>query len=72
MQNTEAIGAVVRQRRRELELTQLTLAQFAGCSARFLHDLEHGKERISLDKLFDVLDVLGLEIDVVRRQPVAR
>lgn len=67
MQNSSALSDQVRVRRRELGLTQVELADLAGCSARFVHDLERGKARLALDKVFDVLDVLGLELVVRRR-----
>ncbi len=60
-----ALGAQVRQRRRELELRQHDLADLAGCSARFLHELEHDKPRLALDLVMDVLEVLGLTLAVV-------
>ena len=58
------IGAFVRSRRRKLGLKQTELAELAGCSARFVHTVEAGKTTVRLDKLLDVLDVLGLELVV--------
>jgi y4mF family transcriptional regulator len=59
----------VRARRRDLGLTQEELADLAGCSVRFVRSLEHGKPTIRVDKMTDLLTVLGLELDLVRRQP---
>jgi HTH-type transcriptional regulator/antitoxin HipB len=61
-----AIGAAVRERRKDLGLLQEDLARLAGCSTRFVHTVEAGKETVRLDKLLDVFDVLGLEVRVVR------
>lgn len=52
----------VRGRRKALGLRQADLADLAGCSERFVHTLENGKTTIRLDKLLDVLEVLGLEL----------
>lgn len=53
-----------RSRRQELGLRQVELAELAGCSTRFVHTLEAGKPTLRLDKLLDVLDVLGLRLAV--------
>lgn len=59
------LAEAVRQRRRELGLRQAEVADLARCSERFLHTLEHGKASLRLDKVLDVLAVLGLGLDVV-------
>lgn len=56
-----SIPAAVRGRRKELGLTQQDLADLAGASDRFVRDFENGKPGVRLDKVLDVLDVLGLE-----------
>lgn len=60
------LAAAVRQRRKDLDLKQVELAELAGCSTRFLHTVEAGKATIRLDKLLPVLRVLGLELEVQR------
>jgi len=60
------LADAVRRRRRELKLTQVDVAELAGCSPRFVHMVEHAKDTVRLDKLLDVLVVLGLELHVVR------
>ncbi len=64
MQNF-ALGEAVRRRRQELGLRQADLADLAGCSARFLHELEHDKPRMALDLVMDVLEALGLTLAVI-------
>ncbi len=59
------LGADVRERRQALGLRQRDLAELAGTSERFVRDLERGKPSVRLDKLADVLDVLGLELRAV-------
>jgi len=64
--NTSGLAEAVRDRRVALNLRQTDLAELAGCSTRFVHTLEQGKETVRLDKLLDVLEVLGLGLQVVR------
>ena len=59
------LGETVRRRRKELGLRQAELAELAGCSQRFVHTVEQGKHTLRLDKLLDVLEVLGLGLTVV-------
>jgi len=60
----DTLGHRVRKRRRELGLRQEELSELAGVSTRFVHSLEHDKASVRLDKVLDVFDVLGLEIDI--------
>ncbi|MCK6506742.1 type II toxin-antitoxin system Y4mF family antitoxin [Myxococcota bacterium] len=59
-----ALGHAVRARRLRLGLRQDELAELAGCSARFVHTVEAGKETLRLDKLLDLLAALGLGLVV--------
>lgn len=54
------LGSSVRERRKQLRLTQVQLADLAGCGPDFLYDLERGKPTVRLDKLVPVLSALGL------------
>jgi HTH-type transcriptional regulator/antitoxin HipB len=56
------LAKLTRTRRRQLGLTQLELAELAGCGPAFLYALEKGKPTLRLDKVLDVLSVLGLRI----------
>ena len=62
------LSETVRSRRKALGLRQAELADLAGCSERFVHTVENGKPSLRLDKLLDVLGVLGLELVVVLGQ----
>jgi y4mF family transcriptional regulator len=59
------LAAVILGRREALGLRQEELADLAGCSPRFVHDVEAGKPTAQLDKVLDVLDALGLHLLVV-------
>ncbi len=67
-ERADSVVAQVRDRRKTLGLKQQELADLAGCSARFVHTVEAGKETVRLDKLRDLLDVLGLELRVEARR----
>jgi HTH-type transcriptional regulator/antitoxin HipB len=59
------LSTAIRRRRQSLRLSQEMLAELAGVSRRFVHQLEHGKASAPLDKVIDVLGVLGFELAVV-------
>jgi len=62
------LSETVRSRRKALGLRQAELADLAGCSERFVHTVENGKVSLRLDKLLDLLKVLGLDLVVVLGQ----
>jgi HTH-type transcriptional regulator/antitoxin HipB len=60
------LGAAVRHRRREVRLSQATLAGRAGVSRQWLSAFESGKTPAAeLGRVLDVLSALGLAIDLV-------
>lgn len=61
----QSLGQALRRRRESLGLRQVELAELAGCSTRFVHTLESDKASLRLDKLLDVLGVLGLGLRLV-------
>jgi len=59
------LGQAVRARRKALRISQETLSQLAGCGVVFVYALERGtKTGLRLDKVLDVLSVLGLQLAV--------
>jgi HTH-type transcriptional regulator/antitoxin HipB len=60
------LAYAVRERREDLGLRQGELADLADCSTRFVSMVEHAKPTVQLDKLLDLLEVLGFEL-VLRR-----
>lgn len=63
-ERSSEVANAVRTRRRALGLTQIGLAQLAGVGADFVYDVEQGKPTLRLDKLLDVLEVLGLQLRI--------
>jgi y4mF family transcriptional regulator len=64
----ENFGLTLRNRRRDLGLRQEELAELAGVSARFVGELESGKATARLDKFQDVLNALGLKLEINLRK----
>jgi y4mF family transcriptional regulator len=58
----EQIGETVRNRRKELKITQPHLAELAGISINTLYKLERGQGNPSLEVLNKLSDVLGMEL----------
>lgn len=67
VRNAEDLGRLARQVRKQQQLTQRDLAGLAGSGPRFMVELEQGKPTIQLQKVLDVLALLGLEV-VIRRK----
>lgn len=67
LDSTSQLGELVRAVRKEQGLTQLDVAGLAGMSNRFVIDLERGKETLQMQKVLDVLSLLGLEV-VIRKK----
>ena len=57
-------GALVRQRRKELGMTQRDLSRLTGYSMRLIGEIERGKEHVAADKLLSILDVLNMTMTV--------
>ncbi|MCP5024098.1 MAG: helix-turn-helix transcriptional regulator [bacterium] len=60
----EKFGQAVRGRRRALGLTQAQTCDLAGVGLAFLYELERGKPTVRLDKVLQVLQVLGLGLQL--------
>lgn len=57
-----ALAAALRARRKSLRLTQIELSRLSGTGPDFVYDVERGKPTLRLDKLLQLLEVLGLEL----------
>lgn len=65
------LGAAVRRRRNRLGLTQAELAEVAGVGKRFLSELERGKSTAEVGRVFRVVQVLGMDLQVAPRDRAA-
>lgn len=61
----DSLRQFIKQKRKELGLTQEELALNAGVGLRFVRDLEQGKKTLRLDKVNDVLALFGKEVGAI-------
>lgn len=61
------VGQLVREQRHALDLRQIDLAGIGNTGNRLIVDIEKGKPTVQLQKVLNVLDLLGLEV-VVRQK----
>ena len=65
------IGSRMRAIRKEQHISQETLAALAGTSARYVSELERGKEAIRTRELLKLLDALGAGLYILTQNEVA-
>ena len=63
----DALGGLIRRKRRESGVDQARAAGLAGVGIRFLSELERGKPTVELGKVLKVLERLGLEVWILPR-----
>ena len=61
------IGSIVKQKRKQLNMTQPQLAAVSGAGVRFISDLENGKPTLQIGKVLGILHVLGLDVYMSER-----
>jgi y4mF family transcriptional regulator len=61
------IISLIKQKRKELEMTQEELASKAGVGLRFIRELEQGKKTLRMDKVNQVLNLLGYELEAIKQ-----
>lgn len=62
-----SLGKAIRERRKELNYTQAYLAEFTGLSVTFISDVERGKKTAEIEKVIQLLHILGMDVFVERR-----
>lgn len=62
-----SVSEFIKQKRKQLKLTQPDLAARAGVGLRFVRELEQGKDSVRLDKVNQVLALFGSEMGVVKK-----
>lgn len=61
----DTIGEMVRTTRKSMKLTQPDLALTSGTGLRFIVDLENGKPTCQIGKALQVLNALGISIQLI-------
>jgi HTH-type transcriptional regulator / antitoxin HipB len=64
VRSSAELGALVRAQRKRLALKQLDIAGLGNTGNRFIVDLENGKPTVQLQKVLDIMALLGLELVV--------
>ncbi len=67
---SENIVKFIKEKRKQLKLTQPELAERAGVGLRFVRELEQGKKTVQLDKVNLVLALFGSELGVVQKTEI--
>lgn len=62
------IGKSIRERRKELNVNQRTVADLSGVAVNTLLAVERGEGNPQLSSLIAILDTLGLQIDITVKQ----
>lgn len=62
-----SLADFIKEKRKQLNLTQPELAERAGVGLRFIRELEQGKQSVRLDKVNQVLALFGSEIGVIKK-----
>ncbi|MCD8346901.1 MAG: helix-turn-helix domain-containing protein [Lachnospiraceae bacterium] len=61
------LGAAIRGRRKELHYTQAYISEFTGLSISFISDVENGKPTVEMEKVFQLLQILGMDLFIENR-----
>ena len=62
-----SFGKAIKQRRKELGMTQAYISETCGFSVSFISDLENGKKTAELEKAIILANLLGLDICLKER-----
>lgn len=62
VRSSAELGALLRAHRKQQALTQLDIAGMGNTGNRFVVELENGKPTVQLQKVLDLVDLLGLEL----------
>jgi HTH-type transcriptional regulator/antitoxin HipB len=65
------LGQFIRETRKALGATQKDLALTSGTGLRFIIDLEKGKPTCQIGKILDVLQNLGVKMEVISPVPLS-
>lgn len=61
------IGLLVKEKRKNINMTQKEAASIAWVGVRFLSELENGKPTLEIDKVLNVARLFGIDIEANNR-----
>ena len=62
--DSEGLGNIIRNRRKELKYTQAFLSEYTGLSVSFISDVERGKTTVEIGKVMQLISILGLDFNI--------
>ena len=62
--SSEELGALIQSMRKSQKITQEKLAAYSGVGIRFIKELERGKQTCEIQKVLNVLQMLGLTVNI--------
>ena len=62
--DAKKIGLIIKERRKQLGVNQLTLSELAGVGLNTLVAIERGEGNPQFNTLLTILDTLGLQMDI--------
>jgi y4mF family transcriptional regulator len=62
----DALAIFIKTKRKELNITQIELAEKAGVGLRFIRDCEQGKESLRMDKVNQILLLFGSRLGPIK------
>ena len=64
IKTTKDIAILIKTERKKQNLTQTELAGLCNVGLRFIVDIEKAKETCQISKVLNVLDVLGINLEI--------
>ena len=68
MKDKGAISRLIKEKRKENNLTQEEFALYSGLGIRFVRDLEQGKKNMNMEKVNKALAMFGYELGPVKKE----
>lgn len=65
--DSKSLGQSIRERRKELGYTQKYLSEYTGLSITFISQLERGKPTAEIEKIIQLIHILGMDLMVEKR-----
>ena len=62
--DSEGLGHIIRNRRKDLQSTQAFWSEYTGLSVSFISDVERGKPTVEIGKVIQLISILGLDINI--------
>ena len=62
------LSIFLKEKRKEVGLTQKEFALYSGLGLRFVRDLEQGKKTLRMDKVNQALNMFGYELGPVNKE----